>query len=594
MLKTVYANVDSAVLASTTFLPRKTAAKGNLRGFDYEEQPGFLYVAVRAVSSRVNKNFDAFTADELKKSYKTFIGRPVFVNHDNTDLSRARGVVLDARLHEEPQETWVELLLEMDAVTYPKLCAAILDGDIDTVSMGCNIEYSVCSICGNEARFASEYCTHVQRKGVTFPVETPDGNTEMRLAFEYCCGVTFFEISWVFDPADTSATVQGIMGEAMKVARRQKYAEDNVEEYRAPTPVDTLRAEEECPQCGNPYWDGVVCEVCGYVEEPESLSAPDTDKAKEQGDIPVETVEPKTVFDKVQHDEDEDTKKGGRLMARGNVTTRPVRRAAARPVRRATRRPVQRATRPVKRTARRPAQRGGITRTPVAANRRRDIARKRIEAARRAALRRRWAQESPVDTEPDAQVDVTEPGTVAPVSAPDAVTQVNTPGADVTDVSPDAVTQVDSGGTVPAAEPAAFPKAVDPGDAAKVPANPAVFPEEQSTEPQIEPQPSVTGRVAAFTSLRLAELRVKAGLDSSDTDLSVLATRLASRYSVPQMQAMIGLLNEIGSGKTVRGSRRDTRGLVPRRRKAKRTVAADLARKSAKRTSTPDEALFVR
>src|SRR5690606_4795518 len=69
--------------------------------FDYEPRPGFLYVRSRAISSRTNDNYDHFPAEEIKKAYSTFIGKPVFVNHHNDDHRRARGVIVDAALHED-------------------------------------------------------------------------------------------------------------------------------------------------------------------------------------------------------------------------------------------------------------------------------------------------------------------------------------------------------------------------------------------------------------------------------------------------------------------------------------------------------------
>ena len=48
--------------------------------FDYEPRPGYLYVRSRAISSRTNDNFDHFPAEEIKQAYRTFVGKPVFVN----------------------------------------------------------------------------------------------------------------------------------------------------------------------------------------------------------------------------------------------------------------------------------------------------------------------------------------------------------------------------------------------------------------------------------------------------------------------------------------------------------------------------------
>ena len=224
----------------------------------YRTNDGYLYVKVRAISSRVNKNFDGWPVHELagmeekdfralakelengfKESsvqrltftkdsanikskgdygFKTFIGRPIFIDHNNSDPQRARGVIVDAMLHiESPTkissdsywgkapnnhkpETWIELLLEVDGKAFPKLAKALTSGHVNAVSMGCNVEYTVCSVCDHEAANIDEYCDHIRKKGATFKT----GNVE-KLAYEDCYNVNFFEISAVFDPADVTA-----------------------------------------------------------------------------------------------------------------------------------------------------------------------------------------------------------------------------------------------------------------------------------------------------------------------------------------------------------------------------------------------------
>jgi len=154
---------------------------------DYRTEDGYLYARIRAISSRVNKNHDGWPSVELaggqdvfdrhtsstggftvnanandQYGFSTFIGKPIFVDHHNSDPSRARGVIVDAKLHVDDHKTaaqkdsyyrdapsnhtpptWVELLLEVDAKSFPKLAKAIIDGSknakngIDGFSMGC-------------------------------------------------------------------------------------------------------------------------------------------------------------------------------------------------------------------------------------------------------------------------------------------------------------------------------------------------------------------------------------------------------------------------------------------------------------------------
>lgn len=209
---------------------------------DYRTDDGYVYVRVRAISSRVNKNNDGWPSTELEKSWRTFIGKPIFVDHHNSDPKKARGVIVDAALHIEDEktssldpyysaapanhlpETWIELLLEVDAKKFPKLAKAVVSGDIDGVSMGANVELSRCSHCGNEARSPEQYCKHVQSKGAYFDFHTPSGQKVAKKAYEDCYDIGFFEISFVFDPADETALVSDIKKAARVAAVRAEGA----------------------------------------------------------------------------------------------------------------------------------------------------------------------------------------------------------------------------------------------------------------------------------------------------------------------------------------------------------------------------------
>lgn len=189
---------------------------GHRAVFQYVPKPGFLYVRSRAISSRCNDNFDMFPADEIKKAYKTFIGKPVFVNHVNDDHRQMRGLIIDAALHEDVNpdgspDTWTEVLMEVDGKTYPKLAAAILAGDIDRTSMGCDVQISKCSVCGNEATSPLEYCSHIPgKKGQRIYRTGSDGRREGQLVFEICSGLSFFENSLLVEPpADPTAYFLG-------------------------------------------------------------------------------------------------------------------------------------------------------------------------------------------------------------------------------------------------------------------------------------------------------------------------------------------------------------------------------------------------
>ena len=48
------------------------------------------------ICRNANSNGDFFSEEELKKKYKTFIGKSAFVDHDNENVEKARGIILDA------------------------------------------------------------------------------------------------------------------------------------------------------------------------------------------------------------------------------------------------------------------------------------------------------------------------------------------------------------------------------------------------------------------------------------------------------------------------------------------------------------------
>lgn len=210
--------------AGFTVLSARIAAEGGAlmrtahrHEFDYQPRPGYLYVRSRAISSRCNDNFDEFPAPEIKTAFRTFVGKPVFVNHHNDNHRRARGVIKDAVLHEDlnqdgSPDTWVEVLMEVDAIRFPKLAQAILAGEIDRTSMGTDVAYSVCSFCGNKASSPVEYCSHIPKlKGQRIYRRTASGSQEGVLVREICYGLGFFENSLlVEEPADPTAYFLGV------------------------------------------------------------------------------------------------------------------------------------------------------------------------------------------------------------------------------------------------------------------------------------------------------------------------------------------------------------------------------------------------
>lgn len=149
------------------------------------------------VCRMANDNGDFFSVEELKSKYKTFIGKSVFVDHNNENVENARGIIIDAVWNERGK--FVELLKAVDKKAYPELARGIELGYITDTSMGCRCGYSICSICGNKAATEDDFCDHiVYYKGSTYnglPV------------FEDNRDVEFFEDSFVTQGADHEAKI---------------------------------------------------------------------------------------------------------------------------------------------------------------------------------------------------------------------------------------------------------------------------------------------------------------------------------------------------------------------------------------------------
>jgi hypothetical protein len=302
----------------------KSASLSRLADFDeYRTEDGYLYARIRAISSRVNKNHDGWPAIELagnpdifdrykqagveggftveaKKGdeygFSTFLGKPIFIDHNNSDPSRARGVIVDAKLHVEDHKTaaeldpyyasapdnhtpptWVELLLEVDAESFPKLAKAIIEGSkdpgkgIDGFSMGCDVDYTVCNICKNAAYSPDEFCQHVKMKGAQFDHYDDKGHRTSRKAYEDCYGIKFFEISAVFDPADETALLREVRTASVKESDMDR--EDRVSPHHH---EESVSEDVKCPNCGahadrvGHFTDGTVsdidCPTCGTLD----------------------------------------------------------------------------------------------------------------------------------------------------------------------------------------------------------------------------------------------------------------------------------------------------------------------------------------
>jgi len=196
---------DAGTLANNATLHKDSSP------WSFEKRPGMLYVVVRAVSVGTNGNGDHFTYEELKRAYQTFIGKGVFVNHQSSDVEKKRGLIVDAKFIDQqgPQNAYVKTVLEVNAEAFPELARMIKASMINSVSMGCQVAYSNCSICGHAAKTTKDYCFHVRmHKGGAY-----DG----RPVYEENHGIEFIEVSFVTTGADAQAKVLEIIAKQARM-----------------------------------------------------------------------------------------------------------------------------------------------------------------------------------------------------------------------------------------------------------------------------------------------------------------------------------------------------------------------------------------
>lgn len=228
LLKTYSSKIDTTNLEKSYTLMRM-AAKGERVA---PKESDFLYIRDRAVSAGnvivhdngcevvpldtmyadfahyspiirgCNTNGDFWSVDELKETGKTFIGKSVFVDHNNASVEQARGIILDA--HYNDKWHYVELLEAIDAAAFPQLATSIRKRYVTGTSMGCYATSARCSICGHICSIEDDsICEHVERyKG---------GMLNGLRVFEENRGCEFFENSIVVNPADTEARILQIV-----------------------------------------------------------------------------------------------------------------------------------------------------------------------------------------------------------------------------------------------------------------------------------------------------------------------------------------------------------------------------------------------
>jgi len=113
--------------------------ESDLGGFDIgsaiHKHPEHLFVKIFAIKKdEVNDNGDAFSESELIKATPSFVGVPVFCNHQNDDIEKARGIIAHAWYDKEMGGIYT--IARVDRVAWPDLARGIEQEIVTGSSMG--------------------------------------------------------------------------------------------------------------------------------------------------------------------------------------------------------------------------------------------------------------------------------------------------------------------------------------------------------------------------------------------------------------------------------------------------------------------------
>lgn len=194
-----------------TWLP--FAAKEYHISPDYRD---YVLVPVIAMPTGLpNRNGVAFPLHELKQysvehgmiAYQTFKGKPVCVEHDNQDPTKAIGVIVDTAMLPMKGfgggKVWkLVLLLAIDRTKEPERARLALSGEINSYSMGAWVGSYSCSYCGS----AMGRCRHIDKRNAR-DFYMLNGKIVYRRVHQ----VVGFECSQVATPAFLSAVSNQLM-----------------------------------------------------------------------------------------------------------------------------------------------------------------------------------------------------------------------------------------------------------------------------------------------------------------------------------------------------------------------------------------------
>jgi len=171
------------------------------------------WMVIPETTKYINNNNDCWERSLLLSCFKTFVGGENYVEHIQLpELSK--GKIIDAASRDIGDSIYVDILVATNR-KHRDLISAITSGRLQTLSMGCSVEFTICTKCGNVAADEPQLCPHVRYlKGN----EWIDELGKRRRIAELCGhrtaepgSVKFIEASWVANPAFTGAVLRSIL-----------------------------------------------------------------------------------------------------------------------------------------------------------------------------------------------------------------------------------------------------------------------------------------------------------------------------------------------------------------------------------------------
>ena len=173
------------------------------------------YRVLSGTDKYINNNLDCWSRSTLLKSYRTFIGAHNFCEHVQIeDLSKGR--IIDAVPRDVGDSVYVDILVATNR-KHASLIRDIESERMRSMSMGCSVDFTLCTKCGHVAADETQMCSHVRyEKGNTFFDRKGNQHRVAELcghpSIEPTGGVNFIEASWVAIPAFTGAVARTVIG----------------------------------------------------------------------------------------------------------------------------------------------------------------------------------------------------------------------------------------------------------------------------------------------------------------------------------------------------------------------------------------------